>query len=279
MPVSTLLSKTQKPPFGPLKLDFGHPLAQGLVGFFALNEFGNQVVFDLLAGVAPSLAGGATWDSRSGRSGLLTNAAGALATVATPTRLQLQLPISIVWRGAYLGGQDANAFIFGSSYSNNDTNPYVCYNLDFDGSSNIRLGWNNGSTQTINSAAPATGQLWLGGTLAAASQALYINDPFTAAATASVAGASISYGATTQITFGGYAGVSRNAAVLHEVGHVYNRVLSTAELAWLKAEPYSMIQTQPLRRWAPAAAAAFDPATVPWQTDTPIAPGLAVVGF
>lgn len=252
MPLTLLRHATQKPPMGPLKLDAGHPLAQGLVLALVINETGSQVINDAVGRNLLTKQGSPTWGSVAGSGlGLSTTTGGAGFQVAAPSSVAMQPPLTIVWKGVYIGGAAANAGIFGVTFTNSDTSPFLAYSLEWDnGTPSPRFAFNDGSFESVVPAisVAAGSSLWLAGVHTGSLQFFYQQDPYTANTAAGQKTLPISYGSPI-LYLGGVSYVSRTPAVFHEVAHIYNRALSSAELAWLKAEPYSMFQTRPLQRW------------------------------
>jgi hypothetical protein len=116
-------------------MDRSHPLAQGLVAFWALNE-GTGAPTDAVAGLGTSLLGGATWGAGASGHGLRCTALGAGAYAILPPSLQLPYPLTIACGYRYLGGTptgNANIFALESSATGSPIN-------------NIRISWNLGGT-------------------------------------------------------------------------------------------------------------------------------------
>lgn len=256
----TLLKPTQKPPNGPVQLKDGHPLATGLVSLILCNEWGSQTIYDHVSGTAIPFRASTSWGSSATQTaGVLTSVAGSGAEVVVPASLKLNFPITLVWKGTILGAATNSSNYFGVSANNTDAAPFSCYRMGV-GAAVYRAGFNiSGTATNITSAvAPTAGPIWLASTYATGAQALYVQDPITAAATTSVAGATVTYAASSVLSLGQYTGpAARNPNALHEVAYIYNRVLTNAELAWLKAEPYCMIQPRAARRFISTVATSF----------------------
>ena len=76
-----------KPPYGAAEIDWGHPLAQGLIGAWILNEGGGPPVDSVVGYRATSLGTGNSW-APLGAGGSFVIAHGGVASVNTPHSAQ-----------------------------------------------------------------------------------------------------------------------------------------------------------------------------------------------
>lgn len=128
-----------------------------LVSAVACNEMNGDIVRDLLTGIpliknGGAANGGATWgaSSSAGIVGALTNN-GSFPTCAyaynTPAVLRCPWPVSMFWRGVFLGTPTTFARFAGVMANNTETSPYMSWGVYWDGTS-FQFGFNSNGTFT-----------------------------------------------------------------------------------------------------------------------------------
>jgi hypothetical protein len=237
---------TRKPPLG-YGVNWSHPLANGLLAFLACNEGGGAPV-DLCYGLnlAPNAAGNGTWGQDKNGRVYTTNSAGIGATVAAPSYLQIQPPMTLVWSGNLLGTPSNQTPIFGVTYTNAFTNPYHGYILigSIAPSYLLAFTYNTGSGNytTVSSGTLSYGPFWLAGTITSSAQALYVNNPWVAAATKAQAITTIAYASPELVVGTATFQSAYSSSSSHSYGLIYNRILTSAELNQLYTYgPWGMI--------------------------------------
>lgn len=229
----------QKPPVGTL-IDRSHPLAQGLVAFWSLNE-GTGAPTDAVAGLGTLLEGGVAWGAGASGPGLQCTALGAGAYAILPPQLQLPYPLTIACGFRYLGGSptgNANIFALESATSGSPIN-------------NARVTWNAGGSAItadisaeayLGSYMPAVGsETPLGLSVASSNvMALYAGGQ-SVYSTASAGGNAPSWTPTACACIGQIPGLSsRTAQGIVTWAGAWSRALSAAEHAALAANPWQL---------------------------------------
>ena len=250
---SRIIPWTQKPPVG-YGVNWGHPLAQSLVTFFACNEGGGAPV-DLCYGLAltkNSTAPG-TWSQDQNGAVYNTTVTGSGATIATPAYLQIQPPITHVWCGNLLGTPAASSYLAGVSYTNANTTPYSAFEYYFavgpKVTSQYTYNTSAGNYQYMTSGILSNGPLWLATTIASTSQNLYVNNPWVASGSQGTTITQIAYASS--LTFVGVPSFQNayNANCSTSYYLIYNRILTSAELQLLYSSgPWGMIAPVKARR-------------------------------
>jgi hypothetical protein len=230
-----------KPPID-AALDWGHPLARGLVSAFLCN--GGAPPRDLVTGTqlipGTSSARGNEGGFYSGTGGG-TNGAGAVA----PSQLQLTTH-TFLWRGRHYGGENITLPYFGLLFDNANSSPFFSAGIGPDSNvsaDNVCVFFNNGSTFVdlsinVSLSTRYNKPLQFVGCYKPGFQALYDNGVLVGSGTdASVT----TYGATAPFCMVGniYSNNQWTNAEAH-LGLMWNRILTAAEVAWLQVEPYAM---------------------------------------
>lgn len=270
MPVS--FWRNSKPPAG-TPIDFSHPLARGLVLAFPFNQYHGAPV-DSVRGLRLTPKGQLNDTLRWGQGAGFINAANTNGAEATcPDYAKLAMPITIVWQGLKLGLPTAgsNAGIFGVSFDNANTTPFLSYSFIYNSTTSVYLYGGNGATQSASSGTlPANGPLWLAATIENGRQALYVNTAATPAGTGTGTTA-ITYSSTSLVYVGNYTNIVRNSNTRSDLGYIWNRALTLSELQWIEAEPYAMFAPPVWRRYFVPAAVAGKSLVMPspaWRRKT-----------
>jgi hypothetical protein len=239
-----------KPPPG-TPLNWGHPLAHGLLGAWLCDDGGGLMRDRTGRGSdVPMFAGGVMVPSVGGV-GLRSDASdkGALLT-PLPEVLRPTVEVSIVWFGISLGAASAtSSTLVGTWYNAAGSSPFTPYLLtrSADGTTQF-LTDGGGSFNSLNLA----GDITLGvvsqvaGTYRSGVKTLYMNGQSRASNAATGA---LTYSATSELTFNSASGTNRNANVVTLATYIYNRVLSAVEIAALYAQPYQMFAPLVWRRY------------------------------
>lgn len=223
------------------QIDWSHPLSQGLVCYFLLN---GRAPVDLVGGVTLTLTAAASISPL----GLVCTSNNANASVTTPTHLRLSQLMSIgcgFLRAASTASNGAG--LFGTTYTNTDTTPYV--GAMFDTASNTKLGF---SANSNGSAAPgATGgpdvrvgyNVALGRVEVGASNInqIRLNDATTA--NSASRNNPPAYAADSKLYVGSYPPVTnRNPQAIVQWAAIWSRIVTDAEYAMLRADPYCFLR-------------------------------------
>ena len=244
---------TQVPTF-PVEIDWSHPLADGLVCCVipgvSLRDLAGSTLFN--PGTNPTIGGAPRGPS------LYYNATTQTAPYAPVTqKLQLQT-VSLVWRGAFVGGVTSNFGLLGSATGNPGGVPPAPYNPW-----EIFSSTYSGGVETFGVIAATNGtnygnatfnyDLPLGTDISILS-AFNITGSNSITAYANGVEQSLTYGSALPGGTYSYTGSEiiyiggdwREAGAATEQGLIYNRLLGAREGAWLTAEPFAMLR--PVRR-------------------------------
>jgi hypothetical protein len=226
---------SRKPPFG-TPVDRSHPLSQGLIGCFPLNEGGGGSVGDAVYGDTAAFHG-ASW---SPRGGVDCTAASAGVYSAAPARLRIQPPLTVMWRGVNIAlAATAGMEFLEISYATSGS-PFIAYGFWGAAGAALTLAYNSaGSTVQVGfGTAPGVGRAFaLAGTIAPGFSAAYVDGSRKATAAGAT---SINYGSGSQLLFGVYTGETGPAGVIHDCGYIWQGVLTPDLIGWASAEPYAM---------------------------------------
>lgn len=239
-----------KPPVGS-QINWGHPLGQGLMGCFLLNEQGPILARNLYSGKTYGPNGSPTWESKIqlGYS-LISNTNNEGIAGDTESFLQFTERCSLMWRGSFSGSPGTNINIAGVAHNNTDSSPYQCYMIWSNGSTNLAFGLNNGSFQQNSGRAMSTFTDGLvhnfvltintNTTGAVNDQSLYSDNAYKECGGA--VGGAITYGATTKLVIGNNVSAAGISNTNSECVYIWNRQLRPSDVSWLWYEPYCMIQ-------------------------------------
>lgn len=239
-----------KPPPGS-QINYGHPLAQGLMGCFLLNEQGPILARNLYSNRTYGPNAAFTWESKIQVGyAQVTNAVTEGINDALESFLQFPQRVSILWRGSFNGTPDTNSSIAGALHNNTDSNPYLCYSIWCNSSNNIAFGLNNGSFQQNGGRAITTFTDGLvhnfglaintSATGAVNDQSLYSDNAYKECGGA-VSG-TIGYSANPRLVIGEASVAGRTSRLNSECFYVWDRQLRPSDFSWLWSEPYAMFQ-------------------------------------
>jgi hypothetical protein len=216
-----------------------------LVACWPFNEFAQYIPYDVISGsvgiVPVSTAAGDLFIPPGYKS---AGSSQNNISVAIPTWLKIQPPITLIWLGRYLGTPSANnGSFFGVNYSNPGGAPFDCFNFQIDGSNTMQFYFNDSGTRrnlSITASFGTTRHL-LGGVISptkidGSNYALSYLDGTAISGYSAASITAVNYSATSMMAMG-YAG-----NCIHELACIYNRVLSVPELRWLQAEPYDLFE-------------------------------------
>lgn len=233
----------QKPPAGST-IDWGHPLAQGLIVCSLFNERGGTPK-DLFSGQTwvPQPFNTAPWRPLGYHSGSSASTGnGALAVYARrPAAVG-----SVLWRGVFLGAGVSNSVVFGSDSINS---PFVAglsiFRTCDTSQNNIDFNINRDGTGTdLDVAANLSSRYFMPaqfvGTSRTGDQRLYDGPHLIGSGTQAYT--AFSYPAATFLQNGSLQVVaSRYTNAVTIQGCIWDRVLRPEEVAWLAVEPYAFI--------------------------------------
>lgn len=274
-----------KPPLG-VQLDQGHPLAEGLLGYWALNEGAGRQVNDLARnnhGTSGATVSQTVW--KGGPSGVVYDIANAGANrILIPDSSRLDVPTVfsvsalLMMRTAPVTGNQfiANIFGDGQSISNNS----LLFRFGDSAAGNARrlaLYVNDGSYHGVVAGTDIPLNTWTlcTGTHDGATTKLYMGGRLiTSGANAFSAvqdALDFVIGATTN-----------NARPLDGpiawVGY-WKRKLTDSEIATLSADPYQLFQPPVWRRWF-VPGAGGDGSDMPWRpTDAPVQTPIGILTY
>lgn len=250
------------PPYGSARIDWAHPLARGLVAWFAPHV-------DLVSGLRLTPGGGAGLVGFGGRPELAVRSETANARFAAvaPPQMKVQPPMTFACRVRVLAEPDDAATFAGISAKNVHETPYVAFCLaqyptgDLLG---IAYSSSGGTYQTARTSAYDFDTLsfpWVAHLLATipynATPTLMVNGAETPFTGGGVSVTGLTYSATSEVHVGEY------SSTLDRVPHaevtdfqIWNRALSADEAKALYREPYALLR-------AVAPVAFFDLGAVP----------------
>jgi hypothetical protein len=247
-----------KPPQGSV-IDWGHPLANGLVGCWLLNENGTNSIADLTSSLKIPLVNSAYWNISSFGVGVVSNAynmGGRL--VGLPEKLKPTTSLTLIWRGKILGDHLDAAFqpdLVGVAPDNLDSNPYACYRIFRVGNDQDALacGWNNGATSyrslTTQDMVATGGSYFFAMTHGGGAVKFYKNGLLVNSTTTNVG--TITYTANATLSFGrGGKDYNQYSNTITNQIIIYNKVLSPSEIKQLYDDPYCFIKQPNLGLWA-----------------------------
>lgn len=235
-----------------LRANRAHPSANGLLALYA-PQAGGDTVRNLVGTGDLTRAGSPSWSPTAW--GLApwypapTTDAHKL-TIGTSHPLSLQPPLSIMWVGRHYAQPGASAGLFGVNYTTTDSPPYLCYQIGTSGGAGRDpiFQYNNAGTYAAvaASAASTVGDHVYIATVKAGEIVLYVDGKQAGTSSSTI---SINYSASSELTFAYYGGTGRTANSLHALGAIWNRCLSSAEVAVLSAKPMSLVQAPSISRF------------------------------
>jgi hypothetical protein len=165
------------------RINWGHPLAKGLVSY--LHDCGGGVVIDLVTGklckvvsfgtltnnprITPTVLGGTAWNSNGGQAGNNGNSWGIVAPIASiQDNLTNAAPYSFA-SGYMPRGAIASSVVFGTIFCFSDTTgANVPFYMGIDDSNHLAIIFSNGSLRTIAVSPPVNGYATTAGVLTSA---------------------------------------------------------------------------------------------------------------
>ncbi len=260
MATPTRFRRGQTKPLLGTQIDWGHPLAFGLIGAWLFNEGGGNQFHNLVTGdtklISANLATptSANWANNLPGRVHRTNVAGYGARMIAPPSVGLQPvdAVSIFWRGQILGDQTGGNSPAIVAMWHNATNvaPYLSWGLlRTSTQANLQYGFNQGGSYSSWTYAGAINTGYPVGILDYLStydrvnlnHSLYRAGRLFGSNTWSASGA-IWYGATPTLTLGTHITASETVNVDHDVAYVWNRKLTEVEAQQLHLEPYAFLQ-------------------------------------
>lgn len=227
-----------KPPLGS-QINWGHPLAKGLVGCWLMNEGAGGIIQDIARKNKGVLSSGMVWlGGKPKFNGSSSINCGNSSVLAPP-----EITVFVVASTTITTGLQQP--IFEKDYTS-AAEPYYVWRLSFGRSTDTPSGridaqWNQGGTRyyILGSEGVKTGEkAYLALTIKSGTQKLYKNGRVIASATNS--------GAITNYNTNAYFGISvTNPGTftgIVDLGYVFNRALSPSEVQQLYAEPYGFIR-------------------------------------
>ena len=225
-------------------VDRSHPLGAALVAAFPCSG-GSGSVIDSITSNGLVLTNG-SWTSGIHGSALDLTSTGAAASLTVPSAWKATLPITLVCEVDFTGTPSNGGTLFGVYDNTSASSPYYDWILGFGSSNDLVLGYNSGgSSATLAAGSPTSlanrGRTWIACVITSTSQAVYLDNPWTAYASASASISSPTYGATAEFEIGtpSFLG-SKTAACRFHYGYVFNRALTSTELASLKGNPWQV---------------------------------------
>ncbi len=241
----------QKPPLGSM-IDWSHPLAQGLVGCFLLNENGGLQIWDLVNKLSLPLDSGTVWGTASGGTGILHNAGSRGVHTLCPAPLLVNIPLTLLWQGWKIGTLSNFGPIFGIDCHDGGSSPFNACNISFNSSAtgincfNSATGGSNNHTYSFASNIPSTGRAQIGfiwgpqGTGGAGSYQIGYVNGLGGSGDSTQSSGLVTY-ASSKIRLGDDGGTNPN--ILSEFALIYNVAQSDQNMKWIFAEPYDYILT------------------------------------
>lgn len=203
-------------------------------GLLCAFPFSSPRALDLVTGLSLKPLAGTVYKSTPYGLALDATVAGAgfLGTIPTPWNQLRNAFTLVVWSIASGGTPTANAELFGVSYDNAATSPFVQYGIGFDNSSKMRLEMNDGGSFGSNSATytPTTGKLtcYVYRCASGLQEELFADGVLIANLNNAISG--MIGAATAQVCIGAYPTVSRQTSMYILDARIYNRYWSTPEV-------------------------------------------------
>lgn len=271
MVLSLLRHANQKPPIGPLSIDIGNPLTQGLAGFWIANEYGSRKLNDY-SGNQKNMSMGTgkissdIWQtSRFGPALSTPVTANYFHLGPTGSEIVANTPFTLFATLIHDSTVSVSHEFLGFRIGPNqttltwDTNQYKFF-VTLDSSAHFAtsssfappLGLNSGDYITV------------AGTWDGATAHLYINgvlDPGAGPTNTGTSGFITDASEYFGILFGNGSGVVSTLTLLN--AGIWHRVLSNSEFGILTYENYPMFQARPLQRWISVAASTITTTRLP----------------
>lgn len=229
------------------RIDWSHPLAQGLAAFYSLNEGAGPSLFDAAqAGPALALGSGATWGSGA-TIGLMCTATTAYAQATAPAALQISGPLTIAVGFRQLSSPTTNGELGGVSYNSSFGPPYYGYGFQFNSSATaVAFELNTvGTLRTIPGATVAPGGDYvLSASHAPGAQSLYQGGALVGTG---ANGGNPAYGSGPILSIGTAGVIGRNPALLVYWLGIWSASFPAAWHSALAANPWQLFLPPPYR--------------------------------
>lgn len=227
----------QKPPPG-AAVDYGHPLARGLVMAHLLN--GGLTSFDSVSG---RLLSATTIPPKVDQRGMRLDTQGMGLSVTAYSRPQP--PLTVAMSAIALGTPTNGAGYFGMVPDNAGGGPFATAFLD-NNNGPVRFGFSDGGSfvnivDTVS--APTTvGVPFMAVGVHRRALGVEIWRNAVLGNSSATARGDVTYNATAQLFVGIPTGAptTRNPTSIVQWGYIWNRALTASDIQWLYAEPYAM---------------------------------------
>lgn len=232
-----------------VQVNYGHPLAAGLVGCFPLNEGSGTNVTNIVTGKTYPFQGSPAWIRSRYGIGLdcsTGNDTGVLGTAEDILRVTKD--VTVFWRGYLVGTPSANTAFAGVMYNAAETSPFIAYASSCEGSQKLGAWWNNGGA--FNSSPGSAITSFTGGTVqnfAAAvamgdnANLVYANKTQDASGSSGGSGGTITYNSDAPLIIGTTkSGDARNSQSVALAVYIWRRRLTLAEINYLYDYPYAI---------------------------------------
>ena len=253
-----------KPPPG-ARIDRSHNLANGLLGFWALNEAAGSINVDSVNSTTLTQAGGANLLGCPGQvgPGLSTNGSNWRSQASWPASLQAPWPLTFITAFSKIGNQASSGLVFGLWPSP--------LGILFQSGTQTITNFRNSGNAAISTLTTATGGTYVVAWEQASNTSgrWYINGNLDNTSATNIGAASYS---TPNVAFGDSTSfANRTSGCVHHWGGIWSRVLSASEHAAIGSNVNAVWQmfAPQSQYWLfnAAAAAAFKPA---WAVESPV---------
>jgi hypothetical protein len=244
-------------PVTPATINFGNPLAQGLICCLLANEMGGPLVDLVSAQTVPLIGSGVRGVFQFGP-GLNCNGNASGATKTAWDRLKnVSQQCTVLFRGQVASGGSNFSTLFGVAYANPSATPFYAYLLDRGAlGTTVRINWNSGGVQNNLTGTPTaydgTERQYVG-VIRGSSGLCELFETTAAGLTqrlnSSSANAGPNYTATSSLDVGYGSGTSDSKTIFRH-GYIWNRALTRTEIEQLFVEPYAFIKSPRRYRFA-----------------------------
>ena len=255
----------QQIPTGAVEIDWGHPLANGLVALYVPGVSG----VDLTRIAPPIVITGSGGTIVSGPRGPALDLS-SIGTASSSTGLPPQLEINkgtILWSGKFSSNPSSDWAVFATSYSNPNANPYVPYGIYYAIASSgmaFAYGVVAFASLAFPSGTPSNYNQWgVSFDVAGGNYLGYLNGVVQSLVGTPQSNGGFAFTSTSSLGFGD----SRSGHAYSDIGAIWNYQQTADHMAWMNAEPFAMLRPV-VRRVYFAARSTFQPA---WAARSSIA--------
>jgi hypothetical protein len=234
-----------KPPLGYL-LDKENPLAQGLIGFYAINENTGTTLNDACNQLnLTALGAGNLWGAGSLGPGLSLTTTGRGAQGVVPAALQSGWPMTLAIGFQVLGTPSNSAVIWEISYNSINLSPFIVANVQYEGTTGLQLQWNSAGTQqslVYPTFTPVAGAIHVVlCEITPSSQSIWLDGQMVASASGSLS--SPRWTSTSTLCIGSFSGYTQTTPnmVVYWSGW-WNRVLQPSENQAVAHDPWQIFE-------------------------------------